>query len=254
MKNFAFVFLIIFILHFAPLSANIWDNLFFEQNMDLKIPDEFILIGNSQTTIGTLDLSLSVSFILKKIYLSVTVNAFRNRNAFEAILDSKSKLLTFHTLVNSCTKIGINDQISMLFDDSSSYSNLALMFLDREKEGRYIVVDTQQIFDSLDLPGDLYIYYDEKNNLKKIKIDLEENRTVEFDITEIKKTTFTESDFLVPQSWNCEKVKVKSPEDIRTEDFIGDGLIDLQNFLKNFNSPSNNFADELKKFISNNSP
>lgn len=250
------IFLVIFLVNSNLIYANLWDNLFFEKNLDIKVPDEFVLKAKPETQIGNLDLSLSVSSILKKLYLTVEVTSFSNTKALEVIVDSNKNLLTFHTLANSCTKIELNSQISMIFDDSSSLSNLAIMFLDREKEDGYIVVDMQEVFNSLNLPGDLYIYYDEKSNLKKIKIDIGENRAIEFDVTEIKRTKLTESNFSVPKSWECDDEKVKSLDDIRTEDFIGDGLITLQDLLKNFNDSGNgsNLLDLLKKIISNNSP
>jgi uncharacterized protein YuzE len=223
--------------------------------MDLKIPDEFVLKANSETSIGTLDLSMSASLLLKKIYLSVSVNAFSDRKALEFILDGTKNLLILHTIANSCTKIGLNSQISSILEDSNSYSNLAIMFLDRNHKDGYIQIDTKQIFDASSVPGDLIISYDEQGNIKKIRVELGEDRSVEFDVSEIKRTKLKDSDFTVPKSWRCDKEKVKNFDEIRTEDFIGDGLLDLQDLINNFGSfDASKLGEEFKKIISNNSP
>jgi hypothetical protein len=60
-----------FLIIIVSSQANLWDNLFFEQNMELHIPEEFtITLQADSATLGKLELIAEVSTTKKRMRIS----------------------------------------------------------------------------------------------------------------------------------------------------------------------------------------
>jgi hypothetical protein len=263
MRNFCILILYLAALCLPSIKANIWDNLFYEEVIELHIPEEFLLRLSARVLLGKINVVIKGSIYLNKI--SVVEYAIipnlpglpvvdKDTPVIENILDIEKQMLTTHSLFRSCSKILSPPFNKASFEYLTGLLPLISLTLDHEKTGDLYKIKLSDILKMMNITQDIILFYDKNSELKKIEFEFAPGQKLNFDVVEFIELSLSESDFLIPSQWKCDEVEAVPYDQIKSEDILQNMLngdlnseYDILELLKNV--PLDKLPADIRKKI-----
>jgi len=255
MRNYSILSVVFVLLSFSCIRANIWDNLFYDEVVEISFPEEFLLKLSGKFLFGKLELIIKSSSYLKKMSIvqSAQFSATGlNTRISENVFDSDQQLITSHSIFQSCSKISLPPIQRNPFDFVNGILPLVSLTLDHEKVGDLYKVHTSKILQLLNITQDVILYYNQHSELQKIEIEIAEGQKASFDVVEFTEVSLDEKDFDIPKKWGCDKVETVPYNEVKPQDFLKnifkgtiDKNFDAESLLKKL--PADQIPEELKK-------